>query len=60
MNEQDGQTEVWEELRKLTRAHNQCVRTLQAEIRELQQQVAEMAKALPPIQSGGKALAVAA
>ena len=46
MNEQDRQTEVWEELRKLTRAHNQCVRTLQAEIRELQQQVAEMAKAL--------------
>ena len=56
MNEQDGQTEVWEELRKLTRAHNQCVRTLQAEIRELQQQVAEMAKAL----AEAKALAVAA
>ena len=56
MKAQGGQTEVWEELRKLTRAHNQCVRTLQAEIRELQQQVAELEKAL----AEAKALAVAA
>ena len=60
MNAQDVRAEVWEELRKLTRAHNSCVRKLQAEIEELREQVAEMAKALPPIQSGGKALPQAA
>ena len=56
MSEQDGRAEVWEELRKLTRAHNSCVRKLQAEIEELREQVAEMAKAL----AEAKALAVAA
>ena len=46
MSEQDGRAEVWEELRKLTRAHNQCVRILQAEIVELREQLQETAREL--------------
>ena len=39
MEESDGRLEVWQDLARLTRAHNHCFAYEQEQIRELQAQV---------------------